>query len=64
MKPITAKDPFTVPLPPSAPEITDWSEKHMELEWKEPLDDGGSSIFAYTVEKRTKVSMEWVMCFR
>lgn len=64
MKPICAKDPFTVPLPPSAPDIVDWSEKHMELEWKEPLDDGGSAIFAYTVEKRTRTSMEWMMCFR
>jgi len=64
LKPITAKDPFTVPLPPSAPDIVDWSEKHMELEWKEPLDDGGSAIFAYTVEKRSRTSMEWTLCFR
>ena len=64
LKPITAKDPFTVPLPPSAPEVVDWSEKHMDLEWKEPLDDGGSAIFAYTIEKRSKTTMEWMVCVR
>ncbi len=63
LKPITAKDPYTVPLPPSAPEIVDWSEKHMELEWKEPLDDGGSPITGYLVEKRSRSSMEWMVSF-
>ena len=46
LRPIIAKDPFTVPLPPSAPEVVDWSENHMDLEWKEPIDDGGSPITA------------------
>jgi predicted phage tail protein len=64
LKPITAKDPYTVPLPPSGPDIVDWSEKHMEMEWKEPLDDGGSAVFAYTVEKRNKTSMEWNLAYR
>ena len=35
LKPIVAKDPFTVPLPPSVPEVVDWSESHMALEWKD-----------------------------
>ena len=44
LKPITAKDPFGPPMPPSAPDIVDWSENHMDLEWKEPIDDGGAPI--------------------
>ena len=60
LKPITAKDPFTVPLPPSAPEVVDWSEGHMDLEWKEPIDDGGSPITGYIIEKKARHSTEWV----
>jgi predicted phage tail protein len=56
LKPILAKDPFTVPLPPSAPEAVDWSERHMDLEWKEPVDDNGSPITGYIIEKKSKFS--------
>ena len=59
LKPITAKDPFTVPLPPSAPEVVDWSEDHMVLEWNEPLDDGGSPITGYIIEQKSRHDLEW-----
>ena len=52
LKPITAKDPFGPPMPPSAPDIVDWSENHMDLEWKEPIDDGGAQVTGYHVEAR------------
>ena len=61
LKSIIAKDPFTVPLPPSAPDVTDWSESHMDLEWKEPIDDGGSPITGYIIEKKVRHSSEWVV---
>ena len=64
LKPITAKDPFTVPLPPSAPEVVDWSEDHMALEWKEPIDDGGSPVTGYIVEKKAKHDLEWSQTFK
>ena len=54
LRPIIAKDPFTVPLPPSAPDVVDWSESHMDLEWKEPIDDGGAEITNYLIEKKDK----------
>ncbi|CAB4063293.1 unnamed protein product [Lepeophtheirus salmonis] len=60
LKPIVAKDPFDVPLPPSAPDVFDWSENHMELEWKEPIDDGGAPITGYIIEKRSRNDPEWV----
>ena len=59
LKPIVAKDPFTVPLPPSVPEVVDWSESHMDLEWKEPIDDGGSPITGYIIEMKVRHSSEW-----
>ncbi len=62
LKPIVAKDPFGVPLPPGAPEVKDWSESHMDLEWTEPIDDGGSPITGYIIEKKSLSNPEWVKC--
>ena len=59
LRSIIAKDPFTVPLPPSAPDVVDWSESHMDLEWKEPIDDGGSPITGYIIEMKVSHSSEW-----
>merc|ERR1719309_818800 len=59
LRSIIAKDPFTVPLPPSAPDVVDWSESHMDLEWKEPIDDGGSPITGYIIEMKVRHSSEW-----
>ncbi len=63
-RPIVAKDPFGVPLPPSAPDVVDWSESHMDLEWKEPIDDGGSPITGYIIEKKKVGSPDWMECGR
>jgi hypothetical protein len=62
LKSIVAKDAFGVPLPPGAPEVTDWSEDHMDLEWTEPIDDGGSPITGYIIEKKKVGSDAWVKC--
>ncbi|CAG2053028.1 unnamed protein product, partial [Timema podura] len=56
---IIAKDPFTVPSTPGAPEPVDWSQNHVDLVWKEPVSDGGSPIIGYIIEKKDKYSMMW-----
>ncbi|GLH11531.1 Titin, partial [Gryllus bimaculatus] len=56
---IIAKDPFTVPAAPGAPEPVDWSQNHVDLIWKEPVSDGGSPITGYIIEKKDKYSMMW-----
>ena len=43
-----------IPLPPMAPEVTDWSEHHMKLSWKEPIDDGGAAVTGYHVEAKSR----------
>ena len=43
-----------VPLPPGPPNVVDWSDRHMDLQWSEPLDDGGAAITAYHVESKIK----------
>ena len=34
--------------------MVDWSDRHMDLQWSEPLDDGGAPITAYHVESKIK----------
>ena len=48
-----------IPLSPNAPEVTDWSERHMDLEWSEPIDDGGSPITGYHIEARLNSGGDW-----
>ena len=31
----------------------------MDLEWKEPIDDGGSPITSYIIEMKVRNSSEW-----
>ncbi|XP_025833492.1 twitchin isoform X4 [Agrilus planipennis] len=56
---ITAKDPFTTPGKPGAPEPEDWSATHVDLKWAEPISDGGSPITGYIIEKKDKYSPLW-----
>lgn len=56
---IVAKDPFTAPSAPGAPEPQDWSANHVELKWPEPASDGGSPITGYIIEKKDKYSPMW-----
>ena len=48
---LTGNDIFlAIPLPPGAPDVVDWSERHMDLKWQEPLDDGGAAVTSYHIE--------------
>ena len=44
--------------------MVDWSEDHMKLEWSEPIDDGGSPITGYIVEKKARHDLEYSECLR
>ena len=46
-------------MSPNAPEVTDWSERHIDLEWNQPIDDGGSPIIGYHVEARLNSEGGW-----
>ncbi|XP_055385446.1 twitchin isoform X34 [Condylostylus longicornis] len=59
-KSIIAKNPFDEPGKPSKPEVTDWDKDRVDLKWKPPIDDGGSPVTAYAVEKREKGTGKWV----
>lgn len=57
-KAIVAKNQYTVSLPPSQPDVTEWNERCMTLKWKPPIDDGGMPVYAYNVEAKT-TGGEW-----
>lgn len=48
-----------VPSAPGAPEPVDWTANQVDLEWKEPVSDGGSPITGYIIEKKDKYSTMW-----
>lgn len=47
------------PGPPGTPEATDWDKDHIDLKWSPPINDGGSPITGYVVEKREKGAGKW-----
>ncbi|CAJ0587388.1 unnamed protein product, partial [Mesorhabditis spiculigera] len=59
--PITAKNPFDEPDPPTDVKAVDWDKDHVDLQWKAPINDGGAPIEKYIVEKKDKYG-DWVEC--
>lgn len=56
---ITMKNPWNVPNAPRDPEVIDWTETTLSVQWKAPDSDGGSPITGYVVEYKEKVSSVW-----
>ncbi|OZC09937.1 hypothetical protein X798_03043 [Onchocerca flexuosa] len=59
--PITAKNPFNEPSKPMNLVAVDWDKDHVDLEWEAPLNNGGSPIESYIVEKKDKFG-DWIPC--
>lgn len=57
-----AKNPFDAPGAPGTPTIEDYDKDFVELKWNRPLEDGGSPITGYVIEKRDKYSPIWEKC--
>lgn len=56
---ITMKNPWNVPNAPRDPEVTDWTETTLTVQWKAPDSDGGSPITGYIVEYKEKMASQW-----
>ena len=54
-----AKDPYSVPGRPDAPEVTEITPESATLTWKAPAKDGGSPVTNYIVEMKSKTDVKW-----
>uniref|UniRef100_A0A8C2ZQB4 Titin n=1 Tax=Cyclopterus lumpus TaxID=8103 RepID=A0A8C2ZQB4_CYCLU len=53
------KDPFGLPGPPRNPKIIAATATSMTVTWDPPLDNGGSTIQGYWLEKRERGAVYW-----
>lgn len=56
---VIIKNKFDEPSAPGKPQVVDWDEKHVDLEWPQPKSDGGKPITGYIVQKKEKGSPYW-----
>ncbi|KJH43663.1 fibronectin type III domain protein [Dictyocaulus viviparus] len=57
--PIVAKNAFEVPDPVDKPVVVDWDKDRIDIQWKPPINNGGSPVKSYVVEKKEKGSAMW-----
>lgn len=56
---VQLRDPFGLPGPPRNPKIIGATATTMTLTWEPPLDNGGSTIQGYWLEKRERGAVYW-----
>ena len=59
INPIVAKNPFDEPGKPGKPEIVDYDNTKVDLQWQPPASDGGRPILKYIIEMKDKNSPDW-----
>lgn len=56
---VVLQDPFGLPGPPRNPKIVSWTSSSMVVTWEPPLNNGGSMITGYWLEKRERGAVYW-----
>ena len=52
----------SVPSPPGRPTVIDIQADRCTIKYEAPLNDGGSSIIGYIIERREEWKDEWIRC--
>uniref|UniRef100_A0A674F349 Titin n=1 Tax=Salmo trutta TaxID=8032 RepID=A0A674F349_SALTR len=56
---ITAQYNFKLPGPPSTPKVVHATKIYMLVTWNEPVNDGGSTVLGYHLERKERTSIIW-----
>uniref|UniRef100_A0A8C4S3C2 Titin n=1 Tax=Erpetoichthys calabaricus TaxID=27687 RepID=A0A8C4S3C2_ERPCA len=56
---IVAQYPYKPPGPPATPCVTHATKAFMVVEWNEPVNDGGSPVIGYHLERKERSSILW-----
>uniref|UniRef100_A0A3P8WBQ1 Titin n=1 Tax=Cynoglossus semilaevis TaxID=244447 RepID=A0A3P8WBQ1_CYNSE len=57
---IVVQYPYKLPGPPGTPSIATWTKESMVIAWNEPVNDGGSPILGYHLERKERNSILWI----
>uniref|UniRef100_A0A8C0VPS4 Titin n=1 Tax=Cyanistes caeruleus TaxID=156563 RepID=A0A8C0VPS4_CYACU len=57
--PVVAQYPYKEPGPPGTPFVTTVTKDSMVVQWHEPVNDGGSKVLGYHLERKEKNSILW-----
>lgn len=56
---VVIQDPYRLPGPPGKPKVLERTKGSMLVSWTPPLDNGGSPITGYWLEKREEGGTYW-----
>lgn len=56
---VVAAYPFKVPGPPGTPKVVEFTKDKMTVGWNEPVNDGGSDVIGYHIERKERNSIVW-----
>uniref|UniRef100_A0AAR2LAJ2 Titin n=1 Tax=Pygocentrus nattereri TaxID=42514 RepID=A0AAR2LAJ2_PYGNA len=56
---VVAAYPFKAPGPPGTPKVVAFTKDTMTIGWNEPVNDGGSEVIGYHIERKERSSIVW-----
>ncbi|KAL7882191.1 hypothetical protein AOLI_G00090400, partial [Acnodon oligacanthus] len=56
---VVAAYPFKAPGPPGTPKVVAFTKDTMTVGWNEPVNDGGSEVIGYHIERKERNSIIW-----
>uniref|UniRef100_A0A452HGV3 Titin n=1 Tax=Gopherus agassizii TaxID=38772 RepID=A0A452HGV3_9SAUR len=56
---VVAEYPFKPPGPPGTPQVVHANKTFMTVSWQEPVNDGGSKVIGYHLERKERSSILW-----